>query len=172
MAHLQPTDFFFFKPSFTNYIRFARLSCPSRLPRPCSSSPPGRPDGSSDSVKFECLKAPGSSSRASATLRRWDLRTPRRRCRPGTAPSAHRTGAHPTHPPRTTQHRPSASATGAARNAPPAIGQTLYSAISAYRAVRALIGSERRGRRGLLKGRCRIGAPPLGPSAGPSPRGG
>lgn len=111
------------------------------------------------------------SSRASATLRRWDRRTPREPSRSGTAPSAHRAGAHPTRPPRTTQHRPSASATGAARSEPPAIGRTLHSAISAYRAVRALIGPERRGRRGPLAGRCRVGAPPPGPSAGPNPPG-
>lgn len=103
---------------------------------------PVRPDDSCSSLAFEPPGATKSSSRASSTLRRWGLRTPRRPGRAGTAPFTHRPRAHPTHPPRTTQHRPSASATGAARSAPPAIGQTLYSAISAYRAVRALIGSD------------------------------
>lgn len=141
------------------------MSRPSRLFRPCSHSPPGRLFRFGYGMGW--AREPGIAPELVPPSAGGDPRTPREPGRAGTAPSAHRAGAHPTHPPRTTQHRPRASATGAARNEPPAIGQTLHSAISAYRAVRALIGPGRRGRRGLPAGRCRAPEPrPLVPRLG------
>ncbi|KAJ8785000.1 hypothetical protein J1605_007556 [Eschrichtius robustus] len=59
----------------------------------------------------------------------------------------------PTPPPHSTQPRPSSSLGGTSRAAPPTIGQTRHSAISAYGAVRAFIGWRRWGAR-------RAGRPP------------
>lgn len=85
-------------------------------------------------------------------------------------PPAHpAAGPHPTPPPHTTQHRPSASPGDAARAALPAIGQTRHSAISAYRAVRVLIGQRRRWA-GRAPGRAgRGGIAPWHPASWSSP---
>ncbi|CAM9547714.1 unnamed protein product [Rangifer tarandus platyrhynchus] len=72
----------------------------------------------------------------------------------------------PTPPPDTTQPRPSASLGVSPRAAPPAIGQTRHSAISAYSAALALIGGRRQG--AVTVG----GAPPSGPLQGSSPNAG